>query len=146
MRQREEVSLRPSATHDPYPQCISTTNSIRPAPGLYGVHFRGISFLGNRTYHRVCRIRYETSLVPRLEGDTHPDHPTDLLVFSVIIYLVIRDNVEKVPIPRLLKTIAEDATYYFLVIFTSHLMSAMFLAFARVRISPYYSIISLRLA
>ena len=135
MRRREEVSLRSSTTHDSYLQCISATNHTRPAPGLYGVHFRGISSLGNRAYYRVCRIRYETSLASHLEGDIHPDHSADLLVFSVIIYLVVQDNVERVPVPRLLKTIAEDATYYFLVIFTSHLMSAMFLAFARVRIS-----------
>jgi hypothetical protein len=68
-------------------------------------------------------------------GDTRSDHPADLLAFSVIVYLVVRSNVNKVPIPSLFKTIAQDATYYFLVIFTSHLVVVMFLLFASVRIS-----------
>jgi len=54
----------------------------------------------------------------------------DLLAFSVIVYLVVRSNVKKVPIPSLLKIIARDATCYFLVIFTSHLVFVMFQAFA----------------
>jgi len=67
--------------------------------------------------------------------DTHPEHPTDVLAFSVIVYLVVRSNLRKVPIPSLLKTVVQDATYYFLVIFTSHLVLVMFLAFASVRTS-----------
>jgi len=87
----------------------------------------------------------KTSFALRL-GDTLSDHPTDILAFSVIVYLVVRSNVKKDPIPRLLKTIAQDATYYFLVIFTSHFVLVMFLAFAEVCILPSYSIFSLRLA
>ena len=60
--------------------------------------------------------------------------PSDLLAFSAIVYLVVRSNIYyEVPIPSLLKTIARDATYYFLVIFTSHLVLVMFLLFASVR-------------
>ena len=73
-------------------------------------------------------------------GDTHPDHPPDFLAFLVIVYLVVRSNVRKVPIPSLLKTIVQDATYYFMVIFTSHLVLVFFLAFASVSTSyppPY---------
>jgi len=77
--------------------------------------------------------------------DTHSDHPADVLAFSVIVYLVVRSNVDKVPIPSLLKTIVQDATYYFLVIFTSHFVLVMFLAFASVSTSPQASIFSLRL-
>ena len=62
------------------------------------------------------------------------DHPPDLLAFSVIVYLVVRSNVNKVPIPGILKTIVRDATQYFLVIFTSHLVLVMFLAFASVSV------------
>ena len=64
--------------------------------------------------------------------DTHPDHPTDVLAFSVIVFLVARSNLRKVPIPSLLKTVVQDAAYYFLVIFTSHLVPVMFLAFTSV--------------
>ena len=76
-------------------------------------------------------------------GDTDSDHPTDFLAFSVVVYLVVRSNLNKIPIPRLFKTIAQDATYYFLFIFTSHFVLLMFLLFASVRISSYPSIISL---
>jgi hypothetical protein len=68
-------------------------------------------------------------------GGIRPDHPADLLAFSVIIYLVVRSNVNKIPISGLFKTIVQDATFYFLVIFTSHFVLVMFLIFAKVRIS-----------
>jgi len=79
-------------------------------------------------------------------GDTHSDHPADLLAFSVIIYPVVRSKVTKVPIPSLLKTMVQDAAYYFLVIFTSHLVLLMFLIFASVSTSSSFTIFSLRLA
>ena len=69
-------------------------------------------------------------------GDTHSDHPADVLAFSVIVYLVVRSNVNKAPFPSLFKTIARDATHYFLIIFASHLVVVMFLAFASVSASP----------
>ena len=65
------------------------------------------------------------SLIDHL-GDTHFDHPVDFPALSVIVYLVVRSNVKKVPTPGLFKTIAQDATYYFLVIFTSHLLFMFF--------------------
>ena len=68
-------------------------------------------------------------------GDTHPDHLPDLLAFSVIVYLAVRSNVNKVPISRLFKTIVRDATSYFLIIFTSHLVLVMFIFFASVSAS-----------
>jgi len=89
---------------------------------------------GNRIYHHVSRIRYETSLVLHL-GDTHSDSPTDFLAFSVIVYLVVRSSAYRVLIPTLLKTIVRDATYYFLVVFTSHLVVVLFLWFVSARIS-----------
>jgi len=82
-------------------------------------------------------------LILHPEGEAHPDHPPDFLAFSVIVYLVVRSNVDKVPIPSLLRTIARDATYYFLVIFTSQFTFVMFVAFANVRMSPQSSILSL---
>ena len=74
------------------------------------------------------------------------DHPPDLLAFSVIVYLVPRSNVTKIPIPSILKTIAWDSTHYFLVIFTSHLMMVVFFWFAGVSTSSYSSLFSLRIA
>ena len=75
------------------------------------------------------------SFIDRLE-DTRSDRLADVLAFSVIIYLVVRSNVNKIPIPSIFKTIARDATYYFLVIFTSHLVLVMFLAFTSVSTLP----------
>ena len=108
------------------------------------MHFCGTVVLGYRIHRYVPRIRYEASLLLHL-GNTHADHPLDFLAFSVIVYLVVRSNVNKAPIPGLLGIIARDATHYFLVIFTSHLLFVMFLAFASVRMLQLSSIISLRL-
>jgi hypothetical protein len=72
-------------------------------------------------------------------GDIHSDHPADLLAFSLIVFLVVQSNVNKIPISSLFKTIVLDATFYFLVIFTSHVVLVMFLIFAKVRISSYSS-------
>jgi hypothetical protein len=79
-------------------------------------------------------------LLPFIWEEIHSDHPADFLAFSVIVYLVLRSNVNRVPIPRLFKIIAQDATYYFLVIFTSHLVVVMFQVFASVRISSQSSV------
>jgi hypothetical protein len=121
------------------PQFLSTsissgTDPTNPTSDLYDLRLQRTAAYGNRIYHHVSRIRYGTSLALH-PGDIHSDHPADLLAFSVIIYLVVQSNVNNVPISRLFKTIVQDATYYFLVIFTSHFMLVMFLAFADVRIS-----------
>jgi len=109
------------------------------------MRFRGTRFPGNGDYRYIRHIRYETLPVPHPEAITYPDHPVDLLAFLVIIYLVVRSNVNKVPISRLLRTIVKDATLYFLVIFTSHLTFVMFLAFASVRRSSQFFTFSPRL-
>ena len=98
------------------------------------MHFHARSTRGNRTYYHDPHIWHETSLVLYL-GDTDSDYPTDILAFSFIIYLVVRFNINEVPIPSLLRTIAQDATYYFLIVFTSHLVLMFFILFANVRIS-----------
>ena len=146
MRQPEEVSLWPDATHDSYLlQCSSATDPTDPTSSFYSLHLRGNAVVGNWVYYLGSRIWYENSRILHLR-EAHFDHSPDLLAFSVIVYLVVRSNVYKVPIPGLLRTIAQDATYYFLIIFTSHLVLEMFLVFASVRISSQRSIISLRLA
>jgi len=72
--------------------------------------------------------------------DTHSDHPPDLLAFSVIVGLVVRSKIIKVPAPGLFKTIAQDAVYYFLVVFTSHLVFVFFFSFANVSTSSQSSL------
>jgi len=56
----------------------------------------------------------------------------DSLAFSLIIYLAIRSKALSVKIPTILGTMAEDATRYFLVIFTSHFVLEMTLILGRV--------------
>ena len=133
----EQVSVRLSASDTilAYFNVFSGTDRTGPTSDLCDVHLRRVMVCGNRIYHYISRIWYEASLSLRL-GDTHSDCLADFLAFSLIIYLVIRSKVNKAPIPNLFKTITQDATYYFLFIFTSHLMVVLFLWFASVRISP----------
>jgi len=118
--------------------CFSCINPTGPTSRLYDVLPRMAVVCGARIYHHVSHIRYGTSPAIHL-GDTRPDHLQDVLAFSVIVFLVVRSNVTKIPLPSLLKTIARDATYYFLVIFTSHLVTAMFFWFASVSTSNLIS-------
>ena len=121
--------------HNSYPlRCFSDTVSTDPISGLYPVQLYSTGFHACRTSLHISRIRYETSFVFHLR-DTHFDCPTDFLAFFVIVYLVVRSNINRVPIPSLLRTMARDATSYFLMIFTSHFVSVMFIRFASVGIS-----------
>jgi hypothetical protein len=123
----------------------SDSDATDPTSALCDVHLRESVVCVSRIYHHVPRIRYETPLVLRL-GDIHSDRPTDFLAFSVIVYLVVRSNLNKIPIPSLFKIIVRDATRYFLVIFTSHLVLVIFLGVGNVRISSQSSIFFLRSA
>jgi hypothetical protein len=58
---------------------------------------------------------------------------SDCLAFSLIIFMAIKSRTVGLRIPRTLKVIAEDATRYFLVIFTSHFVLTMTLAVGQVR-------------
>ena len=59
--------------------------------------------------------------------------PSDFFAFSLTIFLARRSRAPAgLKVPTILGTIAEDATRYFLVIFTSHFVLEMFLIFARV--------------
>jgi len=125
------IKLPPQLSPTSY---FSGTDPTDPASRLYDVHHHVAVVYGTRIYHHDSRIRYGTPLAIH-PGDIHPDHPSDVLAFSFIVFLVVRSNVTKVPLPSILKTIARDATYYFLVIFTSHLVTAMFFWFASVSTS-----------
>ena len=92
---------------------------------------------GYSTSIHVSLLRYKRFLTLH-PGGTRSNSPTDLLAFSVIVYIVVKSNVSRAPIPGLLRIIIQDATYYFLVIFTSHFVLVMFLAFAKVRILIYF--------
>lgn len=57
---------------------------------------------------------------------------TDFLAFSLIIFLAMRSRIPGLRVPNILDIIAKDATRYFLVIFTSHLVFELTLSFGRV--------------
>jgi len=67
----------------------------------------------------------------------------DCLAFALIILLVTKSKASGLKVPRLLGIIAEDATWYFLVIFTSHFVVVMTLSFGRrtIRLLPGPSVI-----
>ena len=60
--------------------------------------------------------------------------PTDLLAFLVIVLLVIGSKNRGFKMPHILRTIVQDSTVYFLVIFTSHFVLEMTLLLARVSV------------
>lgn len=60
--------------------------------------------------------------------------PTDLLAFLVIVLLVIGSKNRGFKMPHILRTIVQDSTVYFLVIFTSHFLLEMMLLLSRVSV------------
>lgn len=69
-------------------------------------------------------------------------HTSDFLAFSLIIFLAKNSRMSGLGFPSLWEVIVKDATLYFLVIFTSHLVLEMTLIFGRV--SPTVSLPRLR--
>lgn len=59
---------------------------------------------------------------------------TDFLGFLVIVFFAIKSGVIGSKMPRLLRAIIQDATVYFLIIFTSHFVFEMTLILLRVSI------------
>ena len=57
---------------------------------------------------------------------------SDFLAFLMIVFLAARLRARGIKIQNLVETMAVDAGWYFLVIFTSHLVLAMTLYFGRV--------------
>ena len=59
----------------------------------------------------------------------------DFLAFSLITFLALRWGAGRLRIPTIMGTVAEDALWYFLVIFTSHFVLEMTLLLGRVRVT-----------
>ena len=93
--------------------------------------------------HRVLEIAsagvallygVQNSLGLRTDGVNHTDdaYGPDFLAFSLTIFLATTSRSSRFKMPSILETIAEDATRYFLVIFTSHFVLEMTLNLGRV--------------
>ena len=63
---------------------------------------------------------------------------SEFLTFSLIIFLAKRSQKRGLEIPRILGTIMDDATWYFLVIFTSHFVLIITLLFGRVSVAVIF--------
>jgi hypothetical protein len=74
---------------------------------------------------------------PRTEGADPADniHTLDLLAFTLFILLAKRSKASGLKVRLVLDIIAEDATWYFLVIFSSHLVLVLTLNLARVSLN-----------
>jgi len=84
--------------------------------------------IGYTTLSLVYGTRFPLSLL----GEFRSDHPTNFTAFSLIVYAVLQSNKYQRRM-LLFKTIAQDATYYFLIIFTSHFALELTLLVTRVR-------------
>ena len=104
--------------------------------GLWALRYTARHTRGNWASRYIRIIRYETLAAFRPAGNTHTYRPTDLLAFLLFIYVALRTGAWEFKLPNLFRTIAQDATCYFLVIFTSHIVLELTLIFARVRIIP----------
>jgi len=63
------------------------------------------------------------------------DATIDFLTFLVIVVLAAKSGLKDFKMPSIFRTIVQDSTVYFLVIFTSHFVLEMTLLLARVTIS-----------
>jgi len=131
------VSLRPNASTIP---AYLTVSALQMPQIPFPSYIMCISVgqlsgeIGFIAMSLVYGMEFLMSFISDLE-DTRSDHPPDLLTFLVIIHLAVQSSVRSIPIPNILKTIMRDATYYFLVIFTSHIVIIMFLTLAKVSTS-----------
>lgn len=87
-------------------------------------------------YFMVCRSCAHNATVP------YPDGISDTLAFLAIVRSSSRSMTQ---ISSLVRTIVGDATIYFIVIFTSHIIVTFFVIFARVSINFCMSRISVAL-
>ena len=98
--------------------------------------------------HRTIQIAYTSILLLYGASGYYPEPATimvfistdscgdmytpDFLAFSLIIFLTGKSGTSNIRGPTLLGTIAQDATWYFLVIFSSHFVLEMTLTLGRV--------------
>lgn len=106
------------------------------------MRFRAANARGIHVSRNIFIIWYETSAAFRPVGNADGYCPTDLLAFILIIYMALKSNAYEFKIPSLFRTIAQDATFYFLMIFTSHLALELALIFGKVRIFSYFLLLA----
>lgn len=65
---------------------------------------------------------------------------SDFLAFSLIVVLAKKSQAPGLKMPSLLEIIVKDATRYFLIIFTSHLVFELTLNLGRVSVTVQFSL------
>jgi len=88
---------------------------------------------GNCLYGHLALLRFAFFLFRRVPSQL--SRVTDISAFLVIVVLAAKSGIRGFRMPGILRTIVQDATVYFLVIFTSHFVLEMTLILARVSIS-----------
>ena len=88
---------------------------------------------GNRLHGDVTLLWY---IFVRRILSKNANVVTDFLAFLVIVVFTVKARSMGSRVPRILRAIIQDATVYFLFIFTSHLVFEMTLLFARVSTPP----------
>ena len=68
-------------------------------------------------------------------NSTENVYESDFVAFSLMIILAVTSGARGLKIPMILRTMAEDATRYFLVIFSSHFVLEMTLNLGRVSVN-----------
>ena len=110
---------------------LSTTPPSHPPYGIPDMCGRRTSDGGNRPHSHPALLWFASS-----EGLLYPSSltglPTDTAIFLVIVFIAAKSGIKGYKVPRVLRTIVQDATVYFLVIFTSHFIFEMMLIFGRV--------------
>jgi len=110
--------------------CSATTPS-HPPHGILDMCSRRASDRGNRPHSHLALLWFAFSEV-LLYPSSLTILPTDSAVFLVIVLIAAKSAIKGYKVPGVLRTIVQDATIYFLVIFTSHFIFEMMLIFGRV--------------
>ena len=113
---------------------LSATTPSHSPQGIPIMCSRRTSKGGNRphSHHALLWFYFPQVL-------SHPtlltSQSTDTSVFLVVVILAAKSGLKGYKMPRILRIIVQDATIYFLVIFTSHFVFWMTLLLARVSTS-----------
>lgn len=134
------------------------SNHMQPHPLLHSIQLRpfqrgsrttpsehvSLNGIGPPRWHTPS---FHSAMVRKLNFRISPSRltcempfPKDFLAFVVVAYIASKSTVHKYGFPSLVRTLARDATKYFLVIFTAHLVLAMTLLFASVGLGLQFAV------
>jgi hypothetical protein len=127
---------------------VSATAARGKLGPVQDLYLQTVGSWGTHAVHSVDDFRYVSPQHPDLfdstsgiltKFDTSSRHGVvDLLAFSIVLITTRRSRGNGHPtIPRILDIILRDATRYFMLIFSAHVLSVLFLLFAPVSRTRY---------